>query len=213
MSEKPLPSSPVFYDPRGRRWRHVKRTYLALGVIITGLAAIFIASVLANPLLPRLNLRQLSSRLPKSSDLKPQPLTQAKTPAELAARQAQAKLQKEESKTRVVPSQRKELVQPVAPPPSTTPLTAPAQFTSKPLSIGFYVNWDESSYASLQRNLNHLDWLMPQWVHIVDAKDGASPIAVELRSRFCRCCRTWTMKSGRAMCWPEPWPMKVRGNA
>ena len=52
MSEKLLPSSPVFYDPRGRRWRHVKRTYLALGVIITALAAIFIASVLANPLLP-----------------------------------------------------------------------------------------------------------------------------------------------------------------
>src|SRR5713226_4066557 len=100
MSEKILPSSPVFYDPRGRRWRHVRRTYLALGVIITTLAAIFIASVLANPLLPRLNLRQLSS-LPKKSDIAPQPIAAPKTRAELEARNAQAKLQKELSKTRV----------------------------------------------------------------------------------------------------------------
>ena len=67
-----LPNSPVFFDPRGRRWRHVRRTYLALGVAVTAITAIFIASVLANPLLPRLNLRPLQN-LPRSSDIKPQP--------------------------------------------------------------------------------------------------------------------------------------------
>ena len=45
VSEKPSPNSPVFYDPRGRRWRHVRRTYLILGVITTGITALFIASV------------------------------------------------------------------------------------------------------------------------------------------------------------------------
>jgi len=179
VSEKILPSSPVFYDPRGRRWRHVKRTYLALGVIITALAAIFIASVLANPFLgPRLNLRQLSS-LPKKSDIAPQPIAVPKTPTELRAKKARDDLKKAYSVTPAVLGQRRELM-PIVPPPTNTPLTAPAQFTSKPLSIGFYVNWDESSYASLERNLNHLDWLMPQWVHVVDAKDGASPIEVDL---------------------------------
>ena len=179
MSEKLLPSSPVFYDPRGRRWRHVRRTYLALGVLITALAAIFIASVLANPFLgPRLNLRQLSS-LPKKSDIAPQPIAVPKTRAELEAKNAQVKLQKEESKTRVVPAQRPQLM-PIAPPPTNTPLLAPATFTSKPLSIGFYVDWDESSYASLERNLDHLDWVLPQWAHIIDAKPGVSPIEYEL---------------------------------
>src|SRR5258707_1820552 len=178
MSETPLPRSPVFYDPRGRRWRHVKRTYLALGVIITALAAIFIASVLANPLLPRLNLRQLSS-LPKRSDIAPKPIALPKTRAELEAKNEQIKLQKEESKTRVVPGQRPQLM-PIAPPPTNTPLLAPATFTSKPLSIGFYVDWDESSYASLERNLDHLDWVLPQWAHIIDAKPGVSPIENEL---------------------------------
>src|SRR5713226_8054040 len=182
MSEKLLPSSPVFYDPRGRRWRHVKRTYLALGVIITALAAIFIASVLANPFLgPRLNLRQLSS-LPRKSDIAPRPIAVPKTHAELEAKNAQVKLQKEESKTRVVPAQRPQLM-PIAPPPTNTPLLAPATFTSKPLSIGFYVDWDESSYASLERNLDHLDWVVAQWAHLVDAKNGSSPLSIELDAK------------------------------
>src|SRR5713226_4457479 len=179
MSEKILPSSPVFYDPRGRRWRHVRRTYLALGVIMTTLAAIFIASVLANPFLgPRLNLRQLSS-LPKRSDIAPQPIAVPKTPSELKAKKARDELRKAYSVTPRIAGQRPELM-PIAPPPADTPLPAPAQFTSRPLSVGFYVDWDESSYSSLERNLNHLDWVLPQWVHIVDPKPGGSPIEDDL---------------------------------
>jgi peptidoglycan-N-acetylglucosamine deacetylase len=175
---KVSPKSPVFYDPHGRRWRRVRRTYLALGVAATAITGLFIASVLANPLLPRLNLRAISS-LPRPSDIKPKPINLPKNASELKAKKAQAELEKAEAQLRVQPAKRKQFVR-IAPPPATTPLPPPATFTSKPISIGFYVNWDESSYASLKRNLNHLDWLMPQWVHIVDAKDGGSPIAVEL---------------------------------
>ena len=49
--------SPVFHDPHGRRWRRVKRTYLFLAVVVTGVAVVFIMSVLANPVLPNFNLR------------------------------------------------------------------------------------------------------------------------------------------------------------
>src|SRR6266498_2732556 len=179
MPEK-LPNSPVFFDPLGRRWRRVRRTYLALGVAVTAITAIFIASVLANPLLPRLNLRPLQS-LPRSSDIKPQPPAVLPNSREAKARKAQAELQKELSQTRVVPGKRAELM-PIVPPPTTTPLPAPASFTSKQLAIGFYINWDESSYASLERNLDHLDWVVPQWAHIVDAKNGQSPLATELHA-------------------------------
>jgi peptidoglycan-N-acetylglucosamine deacetylase len=170
--------SPVFYDPRGRRWRRVRRTYLALGITVTAITGIFIASVLANPLLPRLNLRPLSS-LPRSSDIKPQAINLPKNPIELQARKEKSKLDKALAQTRAVPAKRRELMA-IVPPPATTPLPAPAKFTNDPLSIGFYVTWDESSYASLKRNLDHLDWVVPQWVHIVDAKSGASPVATEL---------------------------------
>ena len=91
MSEKISPSSPVFYDPRGRRWRHVRRTYLALGVAVTAITAIFIASVLANPLLPRLNLRPLQN-LPRASDIKPQPPAVLPSARAAKAKRAQAEL-------------------------------------------------------------------------------------------------------------------------
>jgi len=38
---------------------------------------------------------------------------------------------------------------------------------SQPLTVGFYVPWDESSTASLQRHIGDLDWLAPMWVTVV----------------------------------------------
>src|SRR5579872_4506610 len=35
---------------------------------------------------------------------------------------------------------------------------------ARPLSIGFYVSWDEDSRASLKRHVNQLDVVSPQWV-------------------------------------------------
>jgi hypothetical protein len=34
------------------------------------------------------------------------------------------------------------------------------------LSIGFYVNWDDTSYPALKRALPHLDWLIPGWLNL-----------------------------------------------
>ncbi len=181
MSEKISPSSPVFYDPRGRRWRRVRRTYLALGIVVTAITAIFIASVLANPLLPHLNLRPLQN-LPRSSDLKLPAAAALPNAREVKAKKAQDLLQKELAKTRVVPARRSELT-PIVPAPVTTPLPAPASFNSKQLAIGFYINWDESSYASLERNLDHLDWVVAQWAHLVDSKNGSSPLSLELDAK------------------------------
>jgi len=135
LLERSASKSPVFYDPRGRRWRHARRTYLALAIVATALIAIFIASVLANPLLPRLNLRPIQS-LPKASDIRPQAPLQAPNARELKAKKAQAELQKALSQTRVVPGRRAELM-PRAAPPTITPLPAPASFGAKQLTIGF----------------------------------------------------------------------------
>src|SRR5207253_10830500 len=153
-------------------------TYLALGIVITALTAVFISSVLSNPLLPRFNLRPLQ-HLPRSSDLKPQPPAPLLNPREAKAKKAQAELQKAYEKVKRVPGKHAELL-PIAPPPATTPLPAPASFNAKQLTIGFYIDWDESSYSSLERNLNSLDWVMPQWAHLVPAKPGESPIADDI---------------------------------
>ena len=68
----------------------------------------------------------------------------------------------------------------IASPPVTAPLPKPASFGDKQLTVGFYIDWDESSFSSLERNLQSLDWVMPQWAHLVNAKPGESPLANEL---------------------------------
>ena len=175
MSEKNASGSPVFYDPRGRRWKHVRRTYLAIGIAVTIVAAIFITSVLSSPFLPHYDLRPLRN-LPRATDLKPQPRLELPNAREAKAKKAQAELQKALSQTRVVPGKRAALM-PIATPPINTPLPAPASFNAKQLAIGFFIDWDESSYSSLERNLNSLDWILPQWVNLVANKPGESPIA------------------------------------
>jgi hypothetical protein len=55
---------PVFHDPLGRRWRRIRRIWLAVSVIVTALAVIFIASVFAKPVLPGFNLKALKPKPP-----------------------------------------------------------------------------------------------------------------------------------------------------
>ena len=83
--------SPVFYDPAGRRWRRVRRTWFVLAVIVTSLVAVFIASVLVNPALPSLNVRAVAG-LPRTSDIKIKPLNIPANPSQQKARKAQAEL-------------------------------------------------------------------------------------------------------------------------
>lgn len=178
------PVRPVFYDPHGRRWQRVRTIWLALAVIITILAAIFIASVLANPLLPRLNLRPVAS-LPHATDAKPMPTAPPATPREQKARRAERALRTALKTTRIVPARRPSQMAitppPVLPPAVQTP--QPSASAIKPLSIGFYVNWDDSSYPSLKRNLDQLDWVVPEWVRLRDAAGNDNPLVLDIDPR------------------------------
>ena len=171
------PESPVFHDPHGRRWRRVRRIWLAISIIVTALAVVFIASVLANPVLPKFNLRALPS-LPHSVDLKPKAPNIPANPSEKKARTAQVELQHALARTQyVVPGKRRSRIE-VVPPPPTVP--APIVPTTRPLSVGFFINWDESSYESLKRNLDHLDWVVAEWSHLRDVPDGQNPLATDV---------------------------------
>ncbi|HSD45624.1 MAG TPA: polysaccharide deacetylase family protein, partial [Pyrinomonadaceae bacterium] len=159
------PDSPVFHDPGGRRWRRVRRAWLALSILITALAIVFIASVFASPVLPSLNLRPHRPTLPKN-------------PSERKANKAQADLQRALAKTQyVVPGKRRAHIA-IVPPPPTVP--APVIPTTRPLSVGFFINWDESSYESLKRNLDHLDWVIPEWSRLQNVPDGANPLGTDV---------------------------------
>jgi cellulose synthase/poly-beta-1,6-N-acetylglucosamine synthase-like glycosyltransferase/peptidoglycan/xylan/chitin deacetylase (PgdA/CDA1 family)/spore germination protein YaaH len=38
-----------------------------------------------------------------------------------------------------------------------------------PKRWGFFVNWDDNSFSSLKKNINSLDGIMPEWLHLVSA--------------------------------------------
>ena len=253
------PESQIFYDPQGRRWKRVRRTWLALAVAATALTAVFIVSVLVKPVLPQLNLRQYAHNMPRA-DATPQPTpTPPLTRAEEKAARAADELKKTLKTTKVIPARRPSQMQ-VTPPPAQAAAqpdasnsqaqtsdaansqaqasdststqsdsastrkadASPAQAqqrdefgrivtpaserqaahtadenearpapdtdaqavvplplvpTGRPLAVGFYVNWDDSSYASLKGNINNLDWLVPEWIRL---KDGDDPLVKDI---------------------------------
>lgn len=47
--------------------------------------------------------------------------------------------------------------------------TNPTSPAPAPKVIGFYVNWDDTSFTSLKNNISTLDELIPEWLHLQDA--------------------------------------------
>jgi len=47
---------------------------------------------------------------------------------------------------------------------------AAASAFNKPLYVGFYVPWDESSTSSLQQHIGELDWVAPVWLTVTGPK-------------------------------------------
>src|SRR5690349_2423314 len=53
---------------------------------------------------------------------------------------------------------------------------------ARPLSVGFYVSWDESSRESLANHVNELDVVSPQWVAL-SGNDGQLSITSDAQAR------------------------------
>jgi cellulose synthase/poly-beta-1,6-N-acetylglucosamine synthase-like glycosyltransferase/spore germination protein YaaH/peptidoglycan/xylan/chitin deacetylase (PgdA/CDA1 family) len=53
---------------------------------------------------------------------------------------------------------------------------------ARPLTVGFYVSWDEDARSSLRRNVDHLDVVAPQWVSLTSAS-GAVELTADPQAR------------------------------
>jgi len=62
----------------------------------------------------------------------------------------------------------------------TTDTPKPATKEQKTQIIAYYVNWDENSLASLKENINYINVLIPEWLHI---KDSQGNIELDDRSK------------------------------
>ncbi len=56
------------------------------------------------------------------------------------------------------------------------PANAVETSAARPKTIAFYVNYDDTSYASLKRNIEKIDWLAPEWIRL---QTGDNPLVLD----------------------------------
>ncbi|MBV9331692.1 MAG: glycosyltransferase [Alphaproteobacteria bacterium] len=153
-----MANKPVFFDSTGRR---------AVGVTVAGWTAAVISGVLAAAFVASLIL--VDSHVP--SLLLPGRLTAIHIPElekkaqdpellRIAARLAVEARQKREDIARAkrLRAQKGGVQRALA------AILKPQ--AGRPLSIGFYPNWQESAFAALRHALPHLDWVIPTWLSL-----------------------------------------------
>ena len=170
MSEVPdlFSKKPVFFDSKGKRGKIFRVTWMVVTTASTILFLFFALSLLINPFLPQIKLKPVFTA-PELADTKSNFLELGPTsPHEAQLQQITQKLKNEKIS-------RQKRVEQARIQKSQIDLTKQNQLLKAPdheLAIGFYVNWDDSSYVSLKRNIDRLDWLVPEWVRLSgDPKD------------------------------------------
>lgn len=168
----------VFEDQGGRRRKVSSTAGLALGIMFSVLLSLFLVSVIVNPFLPHIKLKP-SDVPPQRVDLPFHTPDAPLTKTESIARQTgdRAKLErKKRDETVAERRQKAELTRAAA-----SGTRSRSDVSGSPLAIGFYVNWDDSSLASLQQNIESLDWLVPEWIRL--SGDTANPLVLDIDDR------------------------------
>ena len=160
-------SGAVFLDPTGTRWRRIRRIALAIGIATTLAALVVVVGVLVPPLLPLWSgdVTALTSAAPHAAATSRQARERLAARRRLLlalgnGRQAAAGVRPE--LLPIKPQRR------VARARSKTDLTP----GSAPITAGFYVNWDDNSFASFAAHAQDLDWVVCEWAFVVPSGDS-----------------------------------------
>ncbi len=169
-------NKPVFLDTKGRRRHYLSSLSILLATVATVLLTFFIISVLINPFLPQIRLKPVGA-WPQRSDINfhpPElpPLTKAETIVKQTGEKARLEKKKRDD-TSLQRAAAAELLR-----ASNGPPVDRTTNDGKPLAIGFFVNWDDSSLASLKQNINGLDWVVPEWIRL--SGDSNSPLVLDI---------------------------------
>lgn len=152
---------PVFFDPAHKRWPRLRLGITLIGLLLSLLLGWLVLNILASPALPSLHLPG-ASFLPEGAHAvpAPPPLSPERplTHRERALRKAESKLARE----------REHNLQQLL----TQVHAVNRNPGQQPLAIGFFVNWDDASMSSLKQNLNSLDLVIAEWLHLA-AEDGS----------------------------------------
>ncbi|MGO8952802.1 MAG: glycosyltransferase [Rhodomicrobium sp.] len=146
---------PIFFDPKNRRATHVSRVAWTLAVMSTVAGIVFLSSLFIFRSFPETLRTAPAQRYSILNDVAK--LQHLLPTVRNLARKAQ--------------SEKKKF------PPSMHPLAmaaarakgmkASVERREKPLTVGFYANWDDGSFASLRNNVQHLDWVVASWLYLL----------------------------------------------
>ena len=195
------PTTPIFFDPKNRRWGHFKLTTFFIGLIFTVILLGLIISVMITPSLPSVSLapvRELSqdpimpptvaptatappTEIPVSPQDIPTSSEQGIVPLHVIPNRPDKPYHFVYKKVALVTTstasetQTGEEIANATPAPTPTPTQIPTlepmnpKATGKTDVIGFFVNWDDNSFSSLKQNVNNIDKLIPEWLHLSNA--------------------------------------------
>ena len=162
---------PVFADPSGKRWRVLRRTALALGVVTTVITLALVGYLLTPPALP-----QFSEGVRTARGL-------AQLPKLVGTRRAR---EHEAERRRLLSSLERRpgvpALRPGALPVVSVVSQRPAATTGAEFAA-FYVNWDDNAFASLRKHAEDIDWLVAEWAFVAAAGDSLQ-IKVDRRVPF-----------------------------
>lgn len=160
---------PVFYDGKGTRWKFCKSIWFTGTLVTLALAIFFLSSIFSAPFLPQIRLKSIPTPI---SDTKPE------RGDETGVKQLAQQAIRERTKRELADSKKSEDSTATLFDTPVAPLQRPP--LGRPLSIGFYVNWDDSSFASLKHNLDKLDWVVPEWIRLSGNDDD--PLVLDIDS-------------------------------
>ena len=149
-----MSNKPIFFDETGKRAARLSALGWVVAVLSTLLGIAFVVSILATH-------RVVGPQLPIRMTANNQLVRKAVDPALLksAARLA-AEARKRQKLVRAWQFKSAHGT------PSRKLATALRPLPQRPLAIGFYVNWDDTSYPALKRALPKLDWVLPSWLSL-----------------------------------------------
>lgn len=151
-------SNPVFFDAKQRRWRYSRRSIFSLVIFLFTLLGVLIGSIFIRPSLPILDLGQPSQNM-RNAPKVPQSQAGVKVPVGFSTSSFDALVAEEQKKRVSIGDQ------------STNTNTK---------VLGFYVNWDDNSFTSLKQNIQKIDILVPEWIHLTD-DDGNVTVDDQVR--------------------------------
>ncbi len=149
------PSRPVFRDPSGRRQRWTLRVAVALGAAFLALAAVFLVSLVAVPVLPRTAGLSEPMRRALRPHLPVPPARDTKLGRWLLGRERRRLLASIALEDR-----------------ARARASAAMRDTSTAVVAAFYATWQETGLHSLRANAGRLTHLMPLWLRV--GADAAS---------------------------------------